>query len=94
MKMPTSDYDRSDVNRLLKALDHEEPDRVPHIELWVTSKAVYEHVLERKLEYAIGDAATGEGHIRSPSHDYLLPETPLENVIALYETVRDWGYYQ
>ena len=45
MQMHTSDYDRSDVNRLLKALRHEEPDRVPHIELWVTSKAVYEYVL-------------------------------------------------
>jgi len=46
-----SDYDRSDVNRLLKALQHQEADRVPHFELWVNSRAVYEYVLERELEY-------------------------------------------
>ena len=68
MKLPTTDYEKSDVNRLLKALNHEEPDRVPHIELWVTSKAVYEHVLERKLEYTIGDAAEG-GQSITPEDD-------------------------
>ena len=68
MKLPTTDYEKPDVNRLLKALNHEEPDRVPHIELWVTSKAVYEHVLERKLEYAIGDAAEG-GQSITPEDD-------------------------
>ena len=59
MKLPTNDYDKSNVNRLLAALRHEETDRVPHIELWVTSQGVYEHVLERKLDYVIGDAAEG-----------------------------------
>ena len=58
MEIKTSDYDRSDVNRLLMALNHREPDRLPHVELWVTSQAVYEYVLERKLDYVIGDAAT------------------------------------
>ncbi len=50
MKFPTNDYDKSDVNRLLTTLRHQEADRVPHIELWVTSQAVYEYVLERKVE--------------------------------------------
>ncbi len=59
MKFPTNDYDKSDVNRLLTTLRHQEADRVPHIELWVTSQAVYEYVLERKLDYVIGDAAEG-----------------------------------
>ncbi|MGA2490661.1 MAG: uroporphyrinogen decarboxylase family protein [Anaerolineales bacterium] len=59
MKINTSEYDRSDINRLLKALNHQEPDRIPHLELWVTSKAVYEYVLERELAYSIGDAAEG-----------------------------------
>ncbi len=31
----------------------------------------------------------GGGYVVSPSHDYLLPETPVENVLALYETVRE-----
>ena len=35
----------------------------------------------------------GGGYIASPSHDYLLPETPLENVIALYDAVREFGQY-
>jgi uroporphyrinogen-III decarboxylase len=35
----------------------------------------------------------GGGYIASPSHDYLLPETPVENVITLYEIVREYGGY-
>jgi uroporphyrinogen decarboxylase len=35
----------------------------------------------------------GGGYIASPSHDYLLPETPVENVLALYETVQKYGQY-
>lgn len=54
-----SDYDRSDVNRLLKVLQHQEADRVPHLEFWVASKAVYEYVLEREIEYDPVDAKVG-----------------------------------
>ena len=68
MQIQTSDYDKSNVNRLLTALNHQEPDRVPHIELWVTSQAVYEYVLERKLLYVIGDAAEG-GQSITPEDD-------------------------
>ena len=35
----------------------------------------------------------GGGFIASPSHDYLLPETPVENVIVMYETLREHGGY-
>ncbi len=35
--------------------------------------------------------APGGGYIAGPSHDYLLEETPLENVIALYDAVREWN---
>jgi len=35
----------------------------------------------------------GGGYIASPSHDYLLPETPIENAIIMYETVREYGLY-
>jgi len=35
----------------------------------------------------------GGGYVASPSHDYLLPETPVENVLAMYETVREYGGY-
>ena len=36
----------------------------------------------------------GGGYVASPSHDYVLPETPVENVIAVYETIREHGYYR
>lgn len=64
MKIQTSDYDKSSIKRLMTALNHQEPDRVPHIELWVTSQSVYEHILERKITYTIGDAAEGEQSIK------------------------------
>jgi len=35
----------------------------------------------------------GGGYVCSPSHDYLLPETPIENIVALYETIREYGTY-
>jgi len=63
------DYDRSDVNRLLKVLRHQEADRVPHLEFRVTSKLMYEYVLERELKYEIvgtgvgGQSVTPEDHV-------------------------------
>ncbi len=41
----------------------------------------------------LGAMKPGGGYIASPSHDYLLPETPVENVIAVYETIREYGGY-
>jgi uroporphyrinogen-III decarboxylase len=35
----------------------------------------------------------GGGYIASPSHDYVLPETSVENVLVMYETVREYGWY-
>ena len=35
----------------------------------------------------------GGGYVASPSHDYVLPETPVENVLALYEAVQEYGWY-
>jgi uroporphyrinogen-III decarboxylase len=67
MKIQTGPF-QSDVKRLLTALNHQEPDRLPHIELWVTSQGVYEYALERKLNYKIGDAAEG-GQSITPEDD-------------------------
>ena len=36
----------------------------------------------------------GGGFVASPSHDYLLPETPVENVIVMYETIKECGEYK
>ena len=57
--MTISDYNKSDINRLLTTLSHGEPDRVPHLENWVTSQPVYEYVLGRKLDYDVADARVG-----------------------------------
>ncbi|MFA5393621.1 MAG: uroporphyrinogen decarboxylase family protein [Candidatus Ratteibacteria bacterium] len=35
----------------------------------------------------------GGGYIASPSHDYLLPGTPVENVVAMFDAVREYGSY-
>lgn len=35
----------------------------------------------------------GGGYILSPSHDYLLEETPVENVLAMYDTCLEDGWY-
>jgi len=61
--------DKPDVGRLLKALQHQEPDQVPHFEFQVVSKRVYEYVLEHKLETE--PAVTGIGGV---------PVTPEEHV--------------
>jgi hypothetical protein len=35
--------------------------------------------------------APGGGYIAGPSHDWLLEETPLENVLALYDAIKEWN---
>ncbi len=65
---PAPDYDKSDVNRLLKAFQHQEADRLPHLELWVTSRPVCEFVLERKLDYDIADGRAGGQSLTPEDH--------------------------
>jgi LacI family transcriptional regulator len=60
-----SDYDRSDASRLLKALQHQEADRVPHLELRVDSWPLYKYVLEREPEYDPVGARIG-GQVVTP----------------------------
>lgn len=68
MSGPMSGYDQPDVNRLLKTLRHQQADRIPHLEFWVTSQTVFEYVLEKKLDYAIVDAALGGQSITPEDH--------------------------
>jgi len=65
---PDSHYDRPDVTRLLRAFQHQEADRLPHLEFWVTSKAVYEYVLAHELKYDIADARVGGQTIAPEDH--------------------------
>ena len=47
----------------------------------------------QKTREAIDIMKTDGGCIISPSHDYVLEETPLENVIAMYDTIHEYGTY-
>ena len=35
----------------------------------------------------------GGGYVAGASHDYILEETPVENVLAMFETIAEWGGY-
>ncbi len=35
----------------------------------------------------------GGGYILSASHDFILPETPVENVVAMFDAAREFGVY-
>ena len=36
----------------------------------------------------------GGGYVAGASHDTILGETPVENVVAMFDTVRDSGVYR
>jgi LacI family transcriptional regulator len=54
-----SPFEKSDVGRLLTVLQHQEADRIPHLELGIASKTVYKYVLEREVEVKSGHAGLG-----------------------------------
>jgi LacI family transcriptional regulator len=64
-----AESDRSDVNRLLRVLRHQEADRLPYLALWVHSQPAIEYVLERRLDYPVvfshegGPSLTPEDHV-------------------------------
>jgi len=49
--------------------------------------------VRQKTRQVLDIMKPGGGYIASPSHDFVLPETPVENVIAMYDTVREYGRY-
>jgi uroporphyrinogen decarboxylase len=77
-----SDYDKSDINRLLKVFRHQEADRLPHLEFWVTSQAVYEYVLDKKLEYDIVDASVGGQSISPEDHVLFAEKLGMDAVVC------------
>ena len=50
-------------------------------------------LVKTKTQEVLDIMMSGGGYIASPSHDFLLPETPIENIIAMYDTVREYGKY-
>jgi LacI family transcriptional regulator len=59
------DFGKPDVGRLLKVLQHQPADRIPHLDLQVHSRTLYEYVLAREVHY--NDLERGiHGHAISP----------------------------
>ena len=90
-------YDSSDINRLLKVLQHQEADRLPHLEFWVTSQSVFEYVLEKRLEYDIVDASVGGQSITPEDHVQFAARLGMDAVVCnfswrpnnVFRTARD-----
>ena len=49
-------------------------------------------VRERTRE-VISIMAPGGGYVAGASHDYILEETPVENVLAMFDAVAEFGTY-
>ncbi len=63
------EHERSDVNRLLRVLRHQEADRLPHLALGpAVAQSVIEYVLERKLDYNISYSHEGISTLAPEDH--------------------------
>ena len=51
------------------------------------------HEVREKTREALEIMKPGGGYIAGASHDTILEETPLENVLAMFETIREYGIY-
>jgi uroporphyrinogen-III decarboxylase len=51
-------------------------------------------LVRRRVREILEVMKPGGGYVASPSHDYLLPETSVENVLAMYDTIREHGTYR
>ena len=50
-------------------------------------------LVRRKVREVLEIMAPGGGYIGGASHDYILEETPVENVMAMFDTIREFGVY-
>jgi uroporphyrinogen decarboxylase len=50
-------------------------------------------LVRRKTREVLTILAPGGGYVAGASHDYLLEETPVENVLAMFDTVAECGRY-
>ncbi len=82
MMQPASECDRPDVNRLMRAIQHQEADRLSHVEFWITSKEVYEYVLGSELDYDVEDARVGGQSITPEDHVAFAQEIGMDAVIC------------
>jgi len=50
-------------------------------------------LVRRKTRQTLEVMMPGGGYVAGASHDTILEETPLENVLAMFDTVREFGVY-
>ena len=50
-------------------------------------------VVRDRTREALAIMAPGGGYVAGASHDYILEETPVENVIAMFDAIREFGVY-
>jgi hypothetical protein len=50
-------------------------------------------LVRRRVREVLEIMAPGGGYIAGASHDYILEETPVENVVAMFDTIREFGVY-
>jgi uroporphyrinogen decarboxylase len=48
--------------------------------------------VEREVRRRIGQLGSGGGYLAAPTHD-VQADTPVENVLAVFEACRRWGTY-
>jgi len=51
-------------------------------------------LVRRKTREVLDVMMPGGGYIAGASHDTILEETPVENVLAMFDTVREYGVYR
>jgi uroporphyrinogen-III decarboxylase len=49
--------------------------------------------VRQKTRETLAIMAPGGGYVAGASHDYILEETPVENVLAMFEAVEEFGNY-
>ena len=50
-------------------------------------------LVRRKTREVLEVMAPGGGYVAGASHDYILEETPVENVVAMFDAVEELGVY-
>ena len=49
--------------------------------------------VRRRVREVLSIMAPGGGYVAGASHDFILEETPVENVVAMFDTVEEFGRY-
>jgi uroporphyrinogen decarboxylase len=49
--------------------------------------------VEDAVKRTLDIMAPGGGFVLGPAHTYIQPDTPVENIIAMYKTARSYGKY-